>query len=107
MKLPQTLNNFIETQNQHNSVAYTACFSETAIVHDEGKTHIGKPAIKQWIEDSNQKYQSILKPLNYNEFEQSSLLTAEVSGNFPGSPAILHFHLVLNNEIINSLKITG
>lgn len=107
MTLDKVIEHMIEAQNNYDSRAYTDCFSETAIVHDEGKTHTGKAQIRQWIEHSNKEYQAVLKPLDYKKNGTEHLLTAEVSGNFPGSPAVLQFHLGLEGELIQSLKITG
>ncbi|RYD69067.1 MAG: nuclear transport factor 2 family protein, partial [Sphingobacteriales bacterium] len=90
-----------------NSKAYIDCFSETAIVHDEGKTHKGKAAIQQWIEKADKEYQSVLEPLSYEETSTESILTGEVSGTFPGSPLVLKFHLGIKDNLINSLSITG
>ena len=39
MKLPQTIKDLIDAQNNSDSLAYVACFSEEATVKDEGKTH--------------------------------------------------------------------
>lgn len=107
MNLRKVVSNLIEAQNIHNSLAYAECFSDTAVVFDEGKTHNGKVEIQKWIEKSNREYQSVMKALNYEETDAKGLLTAEVSGNFPGSPAILQFHFVLKDELIESLRITG
>jgi len=107
MNLHKVVASLVEAQNNHDSQAYVECFTETAIVHDEGKTHKGKSAIRQWIEDADRKYQAALKPLTYEETEAEHLLTAEVSGNFPGSPAILQFHLRFEDGLICSLNITG
>lgn len=107
MYLNKIVTSLIAAQNNHDSQGYAACFTATAIVHDEGKVYSGKAAIQQWIGDSNQQYQAVMKPLNYEETDGEHLLTAEVSGNFPGSPAILHFHLDLDGDLIRSLKITG
>jgi replication fork clamp-binding protein CrfC len=107
MNLQKVIASLIEAQNSHDSQAYVECFSETAIVHDEGKTHKGKAEIRQWIERSDNEYHAKLKPLNYEETKAESLLTAEVSGNFPGSPAILQFHFGLENGLISLLSITG
>jgi hypothetical protein len=107
MQLPKLIERFVATQNNYDSKAYTECFTETAIVHDEGKTHNGKAAIGQWIEEANQKYQSQMKPLNYEQSGVNGTLTAEVSGTFPGSPIVLQFHLGLKDELIDSLKVTG
>jgi hypothetical protein len=107
MNLHKVVASLIEAQNSHDSEEYVRCFSPTAIVHDEGKTYKGKAEIQQWIEQSNRKYETVLKPLSYQETSAENLLTAEISGNFPGSPAILQFHLQLENGLISSLNITG
>jgi ketosteroid isomerase-like protein len=107
MELTDLLARFIEAQNNQDSKAYVDCFTDSAIVHDEGKTHNGKEKIRQWIEDANKKYNSFMKPLNFEEDGIEVLLTAEVSGTFPGSPAILSFHIGLKNGLINSLEIKG
>lgn len=107
MNLHKVVASLIAAQNSHDSQAYVECFSETAIVHDEGKTHKGKAEIRQWIERSDREYHTELKPLNYEETEAENLLTAEVSGNFPGSPAILQFYFSLEEGLISSLSITG
>ncbi|GAA4324014.1 nuclear transport factor 2 family protein [Mucilaginibacter gynuensis] len=107
MELPQLVARFVETQNTYDSQAYTACFTETAIVHDEGRIHTGKEEIRHWIEEANENYRSVMKPLQYEESGLNGTLTAEVSGTFPGSPIVLQFHLGLNDDLIDSLKVTG
>lgn len=107
MELPQLVAQFVDTQNTYDSEAYVTCFTETAIVHDEGKTHSGKQEIRQWIEDANEKYRSVMKPLQYEESGPNGVLTAEVSGTFPGSPIVLKFHMGLKNGLIDSLKVAG
>ena len=107
MELPQLVAQFVKTQNTYDSKSYTECFTETAIVHDEGKTHTGKEEIRAWIEEANKKYQSSMEPLKYEESGSNGTLTAEVSGTFPGSPVVLQFHLGLKDDLIDSLKVTG
>ncbi len=107
MQLPKLIARFVATQNNYDSEAYAECFTDSAIVHDEGKTHTGKAEIQQWIEEANEKYQSQMKPLNYEESGPNGTLTAEVSGTFPGSPIMLQFHLGLKDDLIDSLKVTG
>jgi ketosteroid isomerase-like protein len=105
MNLPKVVADLVETQNSFDSAAYANCFSETAVVFDEGKKHNGRKEIEQWIEKANNDYQAVMKPLEYSENEE--ILKAEVSGNFPGSPIVLSYHLKLEDGLIQSLKITG
>jgi ketosteroid isomerase-like protein len=107
MELHGVVMRFVDAQNNFDSKAYLECFTDSAIVYDEGKTHIGKAEIRQWIEQANDEYQSSMKPTNYDQSGSNAVLTAEVSGTFPGSPIVLQFHLVLKDDLIGSLKITG
>jgi hypothetical protein len=107
MNLPKVIADLVETQNSFDSLAYTNCFSETAVVFDEGKIHNGKIEIERWIADSNERYRATMKPVGFEEKENESLLKAETSGNFPGSPIVLTYHLAIVDGLIQSLKVTG
>lgn len=74
---------------------------------DEGKTHKGKVEIERWIAHSNETYKSVMKPLAYDQAGDKAVLSAEVSGTFPGSPFVLKFHFEIRDELIQSLKVTG
>ncbi|WP_294347293.1 nuclear transport factor 2 family protein [Sphingobacterium sp.] len=104
MNLPKVIAELVKNQNNFDSAAYARCFTETAVVFDEGKTHNGKAEIEQWIDKSNKEYKATMEPLDYDEKE--NMLSAEISGSFPGSPVILKFHFQLSNGLIQSLKIT-
>lgn len=103
MNLPKVVTELIKAQNSLDSVAYTNCFNETAVVFDEGKTHNGKTEIKNWIEKANNAYQAVMKPVAYSETEHT--LKTEVSGTFPGSPIIMTYHYEFKDGFIQSLKI--
>jgi len=107
MNLPKVIAELVETQNNFDSVAYANCFSETAVVFDEGKTHNGKKEIERWIADSNERYKATIKPVGFEEKETESLLMAETSGNFEGSPIVLTYHMKIEDELIQSLTVTG
>lgn len=107
MNLPKVVADLVTAQNNFDSVAYATCFSETAVVFDEGKTHAGRKEIEHWIADANERYKATMKPISFEETETESLLKAESSGNFAGSPIVLSYHLELADELIQSLKITG
>lgn len=106
MNLPKVLSDLVKAQNEFDSKAYTNCFAETAIVHDEGKVHIGRTEIEHWIAESNEKYRSTMKPVHCQENGTSVILSAEVSGTFPGSPLVLKFHFEIIDGLVQSLKVT-
>ena len=107
MQLPAIITELVNAQNSFNSVAYANCFSVDAIVFDEGHNHEGREEIKAWIAAANSKYQSVMEPIDYNESADRAVLTAKVSGTFPGSPIDLKYNLEFNEGLISSLKITG
>ena len=103
MNLPKEIADLITAQNNFDSSAYADCFSETAVVFDEGHTHSGKTEIENWIEKANQTYKAVMKPIEYSETDQ--LLAAEISGSFPGSPLVLKYKFEFKVGQIYSLKI--
>ena len=105
MDIPKVLTELVKAQDNFDSTSYADCFTETAVVVDEGKTYNGKNEIKSWIEKANKEYQITMKPIEYSE--TTEILKAEVSGNFPGSPVILSYNLNFKNELIQSLRITS
>ena len=104
MNLPDIISELVKAQNEFDSAAYANCFAENAEVFDEGKTYNGKAEIESWIDKANKEYRATMKPLDYNENE--NILSAEVSGTFPGSPIVLKYHFQLADGYIQSLKIT-
>ncbi|AWI26779.1 nuclear transport factor 2 family protein [Flavobacterium pallidum] len=106
MDLPQVIADLVNAQNSFDSVAYANCFSETAVVSDEGKTHSGRREIERWIAEANERYKSVMKPLEYTGNGSLAILSAEVSGTFPGSPLVLKFHFEIVDGKIKSLSVT-
>ncbi|MDR0265144.1 MAG: nuclear transport factor 2 family protein [Sphingobacterium sp.] len=105
MNLPKMITELVKAQNKFDSGAYANCFTENAVVFDEGKTHNGKTEIKNWIDKANKEYRAMMKPLDYNETE--NILSTEISGTFPGSPIVLKYHFQLSDGYIKSLRITS
>jgi hypothetical protein len=107
MKLPDNIEGLIKAQNNLDSTAFTAFFTAEATVSDEGSSYSGRDEIRQWIQQATEKYHMHLKPINFKQTGSMSELTVEVSGTFPGSPAILNYHLELDGTLIRSLRISG
>ena len=103
MNLPKVITELIKTQNNFDSAAYANCFTETAVVFDEGETYHGRKEIESWIEKANKEYQATMKPLEYSATEHT--LKTEVSGTFPGSPITMTYHYAFEDGLIQSLKI--
>jgi hypothetical protein len=85
--------------------AAAQCFTESAIVKDEGHTYQGRAAIKQWKADASAKYQYTSEPFACEQKDGKVVVTSRLTGNFPGSPVNLRFFFELERDKISSLEI--
>ena len=81
------------------------CFTEDAIVTDEWRTYSGRAAIKKWKEEASAKYEYTSEPLACDQKGGKSVVTCQLTGNFPGSPFNLRFFFRLEGDKIASLEI--
>ncbi|WP_439558121.1 nuclear transport factor 2 family protein [Dyadobacter sp.] len=107
MQLSETIAGLIQTQNEADSAAFANYFTENATVHDEGATHTGKAEIRQWLEKAIEKYKMQSKIIDFTQTGSKGTLIVEASGDFPGSPGVMHYHMEFDGELISSLRITG
>ena len=85
--------------------AVSRCFTNNAVVKDEGHTYNGRAAIKKWKEDVSAKYTYICDPLACEQQNGKVVATCRLTGNFPGSPINLRFFFELEGDKIASLEI--
>lgn len=104
-KLPKTVDAYVEAYNSRQREAAVGCFSEDALVHDEGKDHRGRKEIREWIGETIEKYQPLLTPGNVQGSDGTPVVQMSVSGSFPGSPVTLAFHFTIKDGRIAELGI--
>lgn len=107
MELPENIDGLVKAQNDADSTAFARFFTEYATVFDEGSSYTGREEIKRWIQEATEKYNMQVTPIDFTQTGTKGMLTVETSGTFPGSPAVMHYHLDMENALINSLKIKG
>ena len=105
VKLPKLIDTYIKAENAYNADTALACFSENATVLDEGETHRGKKAIREWMEKVKKKYSPQFRPLGIKEIKEEITMTTEVSGTFEGSPVKVDYHFKIKNNLIEDLNI--
>jgi ketosteroid isomerase-like protein len=105
MKLPRIINAYIEVSNAHDVKSILACFSDDAVVRDEGEMLRGKEAIEGWIARTIEKYKFQLKPLSIQEQKSEVVVAIEVSGTFPGSPVTLDYHFTTEKDKVLVLAV--
>ena len=104
LKLPSPVTAyFIADEIDGETVA--RCFTDDAVVKDEGHVYNGRAAIKKWKEDASAKYIYTSEPLACDQKDGKVVVTCRLTGNFPGSPVDLRFSFELMDEKIASLEV--
>ncbi len=93
------------TADKGDGDAVSRCFTEDAVVRDEGHTHRGLAAIKTWKTDASAKYEYTSEPFACEEKDEKTMVTSHLIGDFPGSPVDLRFFFKLEGDKIASLEI--
>ncbi|AGT08789.1 nuclear transport factor 2 family protein [Paracoccus aminophilus] len=105
MTLPEPIQTYFTAQAPQDRTAFAAAFAPDAIVHDEGGNHQGPAEIEAWWMAAKAKYRHTAEPLEMTEIESKTVVRARVTGDFPGSPAILSFTFGLADGLIHDLRV--
>ena len=93
------------TADKAGAEVVSQCFTENAVVKDEGHTYNGRAAIKKWKADAAAKYQYMSEPFSCDQKEGMTVVSSRLTGNFPGSPVDLRFFFRIEGDKIASLEI--
>lgn len=82
------------------------CFTPQGVVKDEGRTHLGREAIKAWKTRSSTLYTYTTEPFSMELIDGVHVVHCHVAGSFPGSPIDLKLRFRLERGLIASLEIS-
>ena len=105
IQLPPPIALYVQLENAGETETLSECFAPNAMVRDEGRTYEGLAAIKAWKAETKQKYHHTVTPLDVAQQNGKTVLTAQLTGTFPGSPVTVHFDFVVEAGHILSLEI--
>ncbi|QQR81233.1 MAG: nuclear transport factor 2 family protein [Deltaproteobacteria bacterium] len=77
VKLPKILEIYVHAANAGDPEMGSSCFSENAIVLDEGETLKGRRSIRDWMVKTKKKYNHFTKPLKFREVAGEAIMTAK------------------------------
>jgi uncharacterized protein (TIGR02246 family) len=103
--IPAQIARYFQASNDRNPDSAAATFAEMATVVDEGRSHVGRPAIRAWLVAVFGKYGVTATVSEVTRQGEDYRVAALVAGNFPGSPATLHYDFKLADEQIARLSI--
>lgn len=104
LKLPQVIDAFFHAHNTGQTDGFGELFTADAAVTDEAHEYRGA-AIKAWIDGAIAKYKPVADVSDVTQVGEQTIATAQVSGNFPGSPAQIRYKFTLKGGKIASLAI--
>jgi hypothetical protein len=107
MKLPEPIRVFFDAETSAGAAAPVSAFAPDAIVKDEGRTYVGHDDIEAWWNAAKVKYRHRAEPLEILKLLDLAVIRAEVTGQFPGSPAVLTFAFQIRDRRIEALEINA
>jgi len=105
MDMPDIVRAYFDADRHNDTDALAAAFSADAVVDDEGARHEGVRAIRSWWMAAKDKYHHVAEPIETTGASDQVSVRAELSGEFPNSPATLDFSFTLKDGKIIALEI--
>lgn len=104
-QLPEPIAGYFSAAKSADQNTIMRHFSPDAVVIDEHRSHRGHAAIQLWMDESAKKYSFVAEPFDVSDEGTVTVVTAHVTGNFPGSPVDLRYRFALEGDKITSLEI--
>ena len=103
--LQEPLGEYFAAANTDDPDRIAACFSKDAVVTDEKQTYQGQAAIRAWAEEARRKYQFQADVVAVEAGAVQTVVTAHLTGDFPGNPVDLRYAFTIADREINALEI--
>ena len=105
IELPKPIADYFEAQKSRDVEAQTRCFTDDALVHDEGQDYRGRDAIRSWKQRVQAKFEYDCDPLATTIDGSGHRVLVRLTGNFHGSPVELDHQFTFKNDKIAELVI--
>ncbi len=103
--LPPPLAAYFTADRAGDVEAFLDLFTEHAVVVDERRTYTGRDEIRAWKAGAAAQYSYTAEPFAIAAQDGQTIVTAHLSGNFPGSPVDLRYGFTLQDSRIERLEI--
>jgi len=105
LELPTPIAAYFRADRGSDQEVFARCFTQDAVVIDEGNTYRGVEAVKRWKTETSARFTYTCEPLAMEEKGGRTVVTCRLTGTFPGSPLDLRFLFGLEKGKIASLEI--
>jgi len=104
-ELPDAIARYFAADAGTDADTIAQCFADSAIVTDEGHTHVGRDAIRRWKTEAASRYCYTAQPVAVAAQGDRTVVTSHLVGDFPGSPVDLRYIFLLEGPQIAALEI--
>ena len=105
-RLPSVIQSYFDAGAASNYDALVACFTDDAIVVDDGSTHRAPAEIRAWRESLAAAFDFTVEVIEAAESGPSSyVVQTRVAGTFPGSPVDLRYQFTVIDGLVSRLEI--
>jgi hypothetical protein len=101
---PPVIAEFFQSTNTRDFAEFLSLFTNDAHVNDEANDYFGAE-IADWIVRATSEAKPISTVTDIKRDNDHIVVTAQVSGNFPGSPVQLFYYFTLRDSKIATLLI--
>jgi len=105
VQLPAALAEYFAAANADDADRVAACFAEDAVVRDEAREMRGRAAIRAWAAEVRRQYHFHAAALAVEEAGERTIVTAHLTGDFPGNPVDLRYRFKFAGSQITELEI--
>jgi ketosteroid isomerase-like protein len=103
--LPKPIAEYFAAANADDADRVATCFAEDAVVYDEARDIYGRDAVRAWAEEVRRKYRFHADVKMVEEAAERTVVTAQLTGDFPGNPVDLRYRFKLAGPEISALEI--
>lgn len=93
------------TADAEGGASVAGWFTADGVVIDENRAHRGHAAIARWKTRASERYRYASAPVAVEDRGDRLVVTARVTGDFPGSPVDLRYAFTLSGNAIARLEI--
>lgn len=106
LQLPRSVADYIQANIRLDLDGMMKEFTPDAVFTDNGKTFVGKDAIRNMLRDEAIAAKAVFEPDTSREEGGKVVLEGPAHGEFPGSPLRFTYRFGLEGDAIKSLETT-
>lgn len=103
--LPAVITTYLTAHQARDLDPALACYTDDAVVTDEGRTHRGKHEIRDWLARAASEYTYTTELVAAHRVDDQYVAVNHLEGDFPGGAADLRFRFTLDGGRIAELVI--